>query len=53
MYLLFIFTVIGWIAIANNLVPEGFSTNFGPAFAVSIFTIMYGLMTKLLCEMTE
>jgi len=46
-------TLIGWVAIAANIKAEEFSQSFGPAFAVSILTLMYGVGFKLICYTAE
>ena len=52
--LLGIFTsMIGWVAMAAKIGVEEFTTVFGPAFAVSVLTILYGLMLKILCYTAE
>lgn len=43
-------TLIGWVAIGNNLKAETFAVDIGPSFAVSILTVIYGLMLKVLCD---
>lgn len=42
-------TLIGWVSMAANIKAEEFSTMIGPAFAVSLLTMVYALMVKLLC----
>lgn len=46
-------TMIGWVAIAGNINAEEFGKMFGPAFAVSILTLMYGVGFKLICYTAE
>lgn len=46
-------TLIGWVAIASNISPEEFSSVIGPAFAVSLLTLYYGAILKLLCYVAE
>jgi flagellar motor component MotA len=52
-YLGFITSLIGWVAMGANIKAFEFSEVFGSAFAVSILTIMYGLMLKLICYSAE
>lgn len=42
----FAMTVLGWIAIGSNLDDP---SSFGPAFAVSILTVLYALFIKIVC----
>ena len=46
-------TFIGWVAMASNIDAAEFSGVFGPAFAVSVLTLMYGIMMKILCYTAE
>lgn len=46
-------TMIGWVAMGSNIEPEAFSKVIGPAFGVSILTIMYGLVIKVLSYVAE
>ena len=52
-YLGFFTTMIGWVAMASHIKADEFTQVFGSAFAVSILTIMYGLMLKLICYTAE
>lgn len=42
----FAMTVLGWVAIGSNLDDV---SQFGPAFAVSILTVLYALFIKIVC----
>ena len=53
MYLGFFTTMIGWVAMAANIKAEEFVDVIGPAFAVSVLTIMYGMILKVLCYTAE
>ena len=53
LYLGFFATMIGWVAMAANIKSENFSVDFGPSFAVSILTIIYGVALKLICYTAE
>ena len=53
LYLGFFTTIIGWVSMANNIEENEFLRVIGPAFAVSILTIMYGLILKLICYTSE
>lgn len=46
-------TLIGWVAIASNVSADEFSTVIGPAFAVSVLTLYYGAIIKLICYVAE
>jgi len=46
-------TLIGWVAMASNIDATEFSGVFGPAFAVSVLTLLYGTMMKILCYTAE
>jgi hypothetical protein len=46
-------TLIGWASMGANIEAAVFSTVFGHAFAISILTLIYGLMLKLLCYAAE
>ena len=46
-------TFIGWVAMGANIEAEEFSTVIGPAFAVSILTVIYGVITKVFCYVAE
>ena len=53
-FLLGIFTsTIGWVSMANHIKAEDFESIFGPAFAVSVLTLMYGIGLKLVCYVAE
>jgi flagellar motor component MotA len=52
-YLGFITSLIGWVAMGENIKAYEFNEVFGSAFAVSVLTIMYGLMFKLICYTAE
>ena len=43
-------TFIGWVAIGTNMDNIN---DFGPAFAISILTLVYGLALKMLCYVAE
>jgi len=43
-------TLIGWVAMGTNL--DNLNA-FGPAFAISILTIVYGLALKMVCYVAE
>ncbi|WP_372770648.1 hypothetical protein [Pseudoalteromonas sp.] len=46
-------TLIGWVAIGSNISAEEFSSIIGPAFAVSILTLYYGAILKMICYVAE
>lgn len=46
----FFTTLMGWVSIGVNMDDIN---AFGPAFAVSILTLMYGIAMKLLCYVAE
>lgn len=46
-------SLLGWVAMADNIAADDFARNFGPAFAVSVLTLVYGLGLKMLCYVTE
>jgi len=46
-------TIIGWVSMANHIKIDDFADHFGPAFAVSALTIMYGTGLKLVCYIAE
>jgi len=48
-----VMTLIGWIAIGSELPAADFSTVFGPAFAVSILTMVLGLAIKIICHVAQ
>jgi len=52
-YMGFFTSMIGWISMATNITGDDFSQTFGPAFAVSVLTIMYGMGLKILCYTAE
>ncbi|MFT5163390.1 MAG: hypothetical protein ACI9FJ_001985 [Alteromonadaceae bacterium] len=52
-YLGFFTTLIGWVAMGNNISAAEFGNSIGPAFAVSILTVIYGMAVKLLCYTAE
>lgn len=43
-------TVLGWIAIGSNLDDP---SSFGPAFAVSVLTVLYAMLIKIVCYVAE
>ncbi|WP_444997871.1 hypothetical protein [Aliikangiella sp. IMCC44359] len=43
-------TLIGWVAIGANISDV---REIGPAFGVSILTLLYGVVLKLLCYIAE
>ena len=43
-------TVLGWIAIGSNLDDP---SSFGPAFAVSVLTLLYAMLIKIVCYVAE
>lgn len=45
--------IIGWVAMAEHIKAEEFSQVIGPATAVSLLTIMYSLIIKVLCYVGE
>lgn len=45
--------VIGLIAMASNIEPEVFKKVFGPAAAVCLLTMLYALLIKLPCYLSE
>ncbi len=49
MYLAVVMTLIGWVSMGANIKAAEFSTVIGQAFAVSILTIIYAIMLKLVC----
>lgn len=53
LYLGFITSIIGWVAMGANIKAYEFTEVFGSAFAVSILTIMYALILKLVCYIAE
>jgi len=53
MYMGFFTSMIGWVAMATNIKAEEFSAVIGPASAVSILTILYGMILKILCYTAE
>lgn len=46
-------TLLGFVAMANNIEAEVFTEVFGPAFAIAILTLVYALALKLLCYIAE
>ncbi|MEL0035753.1 MAG: hypothetical protein VW874_07870 [Gammaproteobacteria bacterium] len=46
-------TFIGWVSMGANIRADDFVNAFGPAFAVSILTFMYGAFIKVLCYVAE
>lgn len=46
-------TLIGWVAMAANIKVEEFTQVIGPAFAVSVLTIMYAMIMKVMCYVAE
>ena len=46
----FFMTLIGWVAMASNMKDM---KAFGPAFAVSILTLMYAVGFKVICYVAE
>lgn len=46
-------TLLGLVAMANNIEPEVFATVFGPAFSVALLTLIYALAIKTLCYVAE
>ncbi len=46
-------SLIGWVAMSSNISADEFSGVFGPAFAVSVLTIYYGAILKLICYVAE
>ena len=53
MYLGFIGTVVGAVAIAGSIQADTFSKVIGPATAVGLLTLLYGLFFKILCYAAE
>lgn len=45
--------IIGAIAMSSNIESEEFGHVFGPAFAVCLLTLFYGLLIKALCYAAE
>ena len=43
-------TLIGWVAMGSRMDDL---THFGPAFAVSVLTLIYGIALKMLCYVAE
>ena len=41
-------TLIGWVAMASNISSEAFANVFGPAFAVSVLTVYYAAIIKVI-----
>lgn len=48
-----VMTLIGWIAMGSSLPADEFAITFGPAFAVSILTMVLGIMIKIICHVAE
>lgn len=48
-----VMTLIGWVAMGSNIESAEFSSVIGPAFAVSILTIVLGLIIKIVCHVAE
>lgn len=53
MYLGYIGTVVGAVAIAASIDADTFSKIIGPATAVGLLTLLYGLFFKILCYAAE
>ena len=53
MLLAFFMTLICVVSLANSINAENFSQVFGPAFAVSILTLLYGVGIKVVCYVAE
>lgn len=43
-------TLLGWVAIGSNLDDP---SSFGPAFAVSVLTLLYAMLIKIVCYVAE
>ena len=53
MHLGWLMTLLGWVAIGSNTEPEEFSRLIGPAFAVSMLTLVYAIILKVICYVAE
>ena len=42
-----------WVAMASNINKDEFADVFGPAFAVSILTMIYGIGIKMVAYIME
>lgn len=46
-------TLIGWVAMASNITAEAFPNVIGPAFAVSVLTVYYAAIIKVISYVAE